>query len=164
MSPKHWHHHFERRPGTLLHRTSTQEDIGSAFVELALMLPIFFVLLVGVAEFGRLAYAGIEISNAARAGVAYGAQSHITASDSTGMQTAATNDGPNVSGLNATATHFCSCSNGTASTCAPTDCSGARIIEYVQVNTSATVDPLFYCPGLPRTYTLSGQAIMRVEQ
>jgi hypothetical protein len=26
------------------------------------------------------------------------------------------------------------------------------------------VDPLIYLPGLPHSYTLNGQAIMRVEQ
>ncbi len=140
------------------------DEIGQAVIELALMLPIFVLLLVGGAEFGRLAYASIEVSNAARAGVAYGAQNHITASDATGMQQAATNDGANVSGLSATGTHFCSCSNGTASTCLPTDCAGALIVEYVQVNTSASVNPLFYYPGLPRIFTLTGQAVMRVEQ
>ncbi len=151
------------RVGTMLHR-AMHEDSGQAFVELALSMTILVLLLTGAAEFGRLAYAGIEVSNAARAGVGYGAQNHITASDNAGMQSAATNDGSNVAGLTATATHFCSCSNGNASTCAPTDCAGARIIEYVQVNTTASVDPLFHVPGLPRTYTLNGQAIMRVVQ
>ncbi len=155
------HDRNERRVGRY---AAPQGEIGSALVELALTLPIFVLLLVGVAEFGRLAYAGIEISNAARAGVAYGAQSHITASDSAGMQQAAINDASNIVGLSAKGAHFCSCSDGTASTCLPTDCSGARIIEYVQVNTSAVVDALSHYPGLPKTFTLTGRAIMRVEQ
>src|ERR1700734_3835484 len=71
---------------------------GGAIVELALVLPIFSALLLGSAEFARLEYASIEVSNAARAGVAYGSQSSATASDFTGMQTAATNDGPNITG------------------------------------------------------------------
>ncbi len=143
---------------------TTRSDIGSTFVELALTLPIFVLLLVGAAEFARLAYAGIEISNAARAGVAYGAQSHTTASDTPGMRTAARNDASDVTGLRARPTHFCLCSDNSASSCAPTDCSGSRIIEYVQVDTSATVDPLFYYPGLPRSFTLRGHAVMRVQQ
>jgi Flp pilus assembly protein TadG len=149
---------FQRRVGTSVNET------GQSLAELALLLPIFLVLLLGAAEFGRLTYIGIEVSNAARAGVQYGAQSRATASDASGMQTAATNDGPDVSGLSATATHFCSCSNGTASTCAATDCSGSRIIEFVQVNTSAAVAPMFTYPGLPGTLTLTGKAVMRVAQ
>jgi Flp pilus assembly protein TadG len=142
-------------------------DSGQSFVELALVLPIFVLLLLGAAEFGRLAYMAIEVSNAARAGVAYGAQNHITASDTMGMQLAATNDGSNVATLNASASHFCQCSGTGTSTCASGDCTAGtdnRILEFVQVNTTAAVDPLIHVPGLPTTYTLTGKAVMRVEQ
>ena len=68
-----------------------RQDKGQAFVELALILPVFLLLLVGTAEVGRLTYASIEVSNAARAGVAYAAQSHTTAQDTTNIQAAANN-------------------------------------------------------------------------
>jgi Flp pilus assembly protein TadG len=148
-------------------RATIRDDVGQAFVELALVLPIFVVLLVGAAELGRLVYASIEVSNAARAGVAYGAQNHNTASDSAGIQAAATQDGPNLTSLQAVATQSCSCSDGTAITCANagTTClSPGRIIEVVQVTTSADVDTIFHLPAIPNTVTLRGQAIMRVEQ
>lgn len=144
-----------------------RNNIGQALVELALVFPIFILLLVGAAEFGRLAYAAIEISNAARAGASYGSQTHITASDFPNIELAATQDAANITGVAATATNFCACSTGGTITCstALTMCpSPARIIEYVQVNTSGTIDPLFYYPGLPTTFTLTGQAIMQVEQ
>lgn len=156
-----------RRFGRIGHHTAMHDESGQAFVELALSMTILILLLTGAAEFGRLAYAGIEVSNAARAGVAYGAQNHITASDNAGMQSAAVNDGPNVGSLTATATSFCTCSSNLSSqvSCVATSCTGgARLIEYVQVNTSAAVNPLLYVPGLPKTYTLRGQAIMRVVQ
>lgn len=143
-------------------------DAGQAFVELALVLPIFILLLLGAAELGRLAYASIEVSNAARAGVAYGAQNHITASDIAGIRLAATQDATNIASMGTPAViQSCSCSDGTTITCANagTNCvSPARIIEYVQVNTSATVNTAFHYPGIPNTITLNGQAIMRVEQ
>ncbi|MDR5726194.1 MAG: TadE/TadG family type IV pilus assembly protein [Terriglobia bacterium] len=149
-------------------RAGMRHDAGQALVELALVFPLFILLLLGAAEFGRLAYAAIEISNAARAGAAYGAQTNITASDFGNIELAATQDAPNVSGVTATAMNFCTCSSGAATpdcTTALTPCpSPARIQEYVQVNTTATVDPLFHYPGLPSTFTLTGQAIMRVEQ
>jgi Flp pilus assembly protein TadG len=137
---------------------------GSAILELALSLPILLALLVGIAEFGRFGFAAIEASNAAHAGVQYGAQNHATASDNAGMQQAAINDALNLPGLTAAASHFCICSNGSASTCLATDCVGARIVEYVQVNTAATVNPIFKYPGISKTLKLQGQAIMRVEQ
>ena len=141
-----------------------REDSGSALVELALGSMLCMTLALGAGEFGRLAYAAIEISNAAHAGALYGSQSHTTASDNSGMQIAALQDGPDVTGLTAQPSHFCTCSDGTASSCKSTDCSTSRIIEYVQVNTSGAVDPKIYVPGLPKTYTITGQAIMRVEQ
>ena len=146
--------------GSLLRKES-----GHAFVELALMLPLFSMIIIGAAEFSQLTYAFNEVSNAAHAGVQFGAQNHVTARDTSAMQLAATNDGLNVTNLKATATNFCVCSNGAAITCAnaATACS-ARTILYVQVNTSVLMDPLFYLPGLPKTYTLHAQATMRAEQ
>ncbi len=145
-------------------------DVGQALVELALLFPMLILLIVGAAEFGRLAYAAIEVSTAARAGVAYGAQSHITASDYAGMQLAATQDAPNVAGISATATNYCACSSAPSApvscTTVLTSCSPAPLhsLEYVHVNTSATVDTMFNYPGFPHAFTLTGQATMRVEQ
>lgn len=141
-----------------------REDSGSTLVELALGCMLCMTLALGAGEFGRLAYAAIEISNAAHAGAQYGSQTHTTASDATGMQKAALNDGTDVVGLSAQASHFCSCSDGSASTCKAGDCSTSRLIEYVQVNTSGAVDPKIYVPGLPKTYTITGTAVMRVVQ
>ena len=138
---------------------------GQALVELALLVPLFALMLLGAAEFSRVEYASVEVANAARAGVQYGAQNRITALDLTGMQRAAVSDGPEVTSLLATASSFCTCSDGTSITCAnaSTNCA-ARISQYVQVNTTAAVTPLMYCPGLPRTYTVQSVAAMRVEQ
>lgn len=157
----------EARALMFLHCGTLRDDLGQAFVELALVLPVFILLLVGAAELGRLAYADIEVANAARAGVAYGAQNHVTASDTTGIQTAATNDAPDIIGLTAVATQTCTCTDGTVVTCANsgTKCiAPARIIESVQVSTSAAVNTVFHFPGIPSSLTLNGQAIMRVEQ
>jgi Flp pilus assembly protein TadG len=159
---------FKKMEGLMLvHHTTIRDDIGQAFVELALILPIFILLLVGIAEVGRLAYASIEVSNAARAGAAYGSQNHVTASDTTNIQLAAAQDATDVTTLTTTVAQACSCSNGTAITCANagTTCiSPARIIESVQVRTTATVNTAFHFPGLPSSFTLRGYASMRTEQ
>ena len=137
---------------------------GQSLVETALSVSLCGMLMLGAAEFGRLAYAGIEISDAARSGVEYGSQSHATAADNANMQIAASNSAPDIANLTTAAIHFCKCADGTSSTCSTSDCLGSRIVEYVQVTTSATVDPLIHVPGLPRTYALSGLAVMRVVQ
>src|SRR6266851_9594274 len=99
---------------------------GQAAVELALCMPLLLALFIAVAETGRAFYIAISVANAARAGVQYGSQNLSTAADNAGMQAAATNDAPNLTGMIATASHFCKCSNGTASTCLATDCAGSH--------------------------------------
>jgi Flp pilus assembly protein TadG len=140
---------------------------GSSFVEIALIMPLFVTLLVGAVEFGQLANDWVVVSNAAMAGASYGARSHATASDTTNIELAATTDGSNLSGMTATTSHSCTCSDGTAISCATAVSlclSPARIEEFVQVNTSATISTTFRLPGVPTSYTLKGQAILRVEQ
>ena len=150
-------------------RAWLSSDTGQSLVELALTLPLFLLILLGAAEFARFAWASIEASNAARAGVQYGAQNHTLASDTSGMRTAALNDGVNLSGLTATASHSCACSTApsTPIACATalTSCPAPdTILEYVQVNTSATVTPVLHWPGLPAAFTAQGFANMEVEQ
>ena len=135
---------------------------GGSLVERALTLPILVLVMLGAAEFARVAYASIEVSNAAMAGVQYGGQDATTAADTTGIQTAATDDAPNITLGTTTVSHSCICSNGSASTCLPTDCSGSNIETILTVQTQTTFDPLIHVPGLPTTYTLYGQAIQKV--
>jgi Flp pilus assembly protein TadG len=156
-------------------RRYRSEETGQAFVELALVLPIFTVLVLGAAEFGRLAYAAIEIGNAARAGVAYAAQTHTTAQDSANIQLAATTEAHDIVNLTATPSYTCSCESTGGTITTPGSCttidttagscpSPSRIVLFVQVNTSAPVNTLFHFPGIPNSVTLTGKAIMRVEQ
>lgn len=141
-----------------------KSDSAQALVELAFVLPVASFLLVGTIEIGRLANTSIVLNDAARAGVQYGAQNRVTASDNNGMSQAAEQDATNISALTVTPSHFCACSDGTSSTCEPTDCQNSRILEYVQVDTQTQLNTLLPYPGLPRSYTVKGQEIMRVSQ
>jgi Flp pilus assembly protein TadG len=140
------------------------ETSAQSLIETALLGSLFLVLLLGIVELGRLAYASIEVSNAAKAGAAYGSQNGSTASDSTGISTAAANDAANLTGVTTTSSYSCVCSDGTASTCTHGDCSTSHIEETVTVNTQATFDPLIHLPGLPTTYTLKGKAVQKCLQ
>jgi Flp pilus assembly protein TadG len=164
----------------IMYRIPVRDDVGQAFVELAFVVPVLILLLLGAVELGRLAYADIEVSNAARAGVAYAMQSNTKASDSTGIQNAAKQDAPDITGLivdnNGPPTLTCYCETAgvaAASSCTtintgsvgPGACASPSIIvEYVQVNTSATIDTAFHFVGIPSSVTLQGLAIMRVER
>lgn len=139
-------------------------DRGNAVLELALICPMFLMLTMGAVEFARLTYAWIEVTNAARAGVAYGAQNRITAANAAGTQQAAMNDVANLSGVTVSTSRYCACANGTASTCKPTDCSASHIVQYLQVTASVTVDPLiYYWNSKKKTFTLTGTAVSRVR-
>ena len=146
------------------YRSRLKQSDGQASVELALSLPLLTALLLIVVEAGRICLVAIALASAARAGVQYGAQSLTTVSDNTGMQNAAKADAPNLAGMTATASHYCQCSDGSASTCLSTDCAASHRLTYVKVNTSATYTPWFNWPGVPLTTTLSRTAIMREVQ
>jgi Flp pilus assembly protein TadG len=141
-----------------------KRQAGQSLVELAVALPLLAALLTGAIEIGRLAYVYITLVSAARAGVQYGAQNDATAIDNTGMQTAAQNDAINISGMTPTASHFCQCSDGTASTCSSGDCSGSIMIPFVKVVTTATFTTLTHYPVIPSSIPLSATAVMRVSQ
>lgn len=168
-------------------RKKLSDTSGGAFVELAVILPVLTFLMIGAAEFGRIAYAAIEVSNAARAAVAYGSQTNLTAIDSAGMQTAASDDAPDVSSVVATSSTSCVCESITTSTgaiqrTAISICSGDSstlsvncptsttagltnlVVNYVQVRTQATVNTMFHYPGIPTSFTLHGFAKMRIQQ
>jgi len=146
----------------LFARIKRQE--GQALIEAAISLPILALLLLGSAEFATLAYTSIEVSNAAMAGVQYGAQSATTAADTTGIQNAASNDASDISLGTTTATVSCICSNGSASTCLRTDCSSSNIEEILTVKTQASFTPQIHVPGLSTTFALKGQAVQKVLQ
>lgn len=143
-----------------LHR----DEDGAAMVEFAVFFPVFIVLLIGLIEIGRFANFAIVVADSARAGVQYGAQNIITAADTAGMNSMALTDGKNVSGLTSSASHYCKCSDGSASTCLPTDCSLSHRILWVQVTTKAPFSPLFGIPGLPGTFNVQETAVRRVPE
>ena len=141
-----------------------RSDSAQALVELAFVLPVASFLLVGTIEIGRLANTSIVVNQAARAGVQYGAQNRVTASDTAGMTQAAQQDASDINDLPVTASPFCAGSDGSASTCQPTDCASSRILEYVKVNTQTQMRTLLPYPSLPRSFTVKGQKVMRVSQ
>jgi Flp pilus assembly protein TadG len=148
-------------------RACFRREGGQSLVELALVLPILLLLLVGVIEIGRFSYYSILVSNAARAGAQYGAQGLATAADQNGMETAATNDGESIAPLSATAKRTCGCTGtlaGLSDTC-PAICTlPNHALVYVEVTARGTFNSMFNYPGLPTTIDLSSTEKMRVAQ
>ncbi len=141
---------------------------GGAIAETALTAPFLALLIFGSVEFARVAYAAIEVTNAARAGVSYGAQSGLTASDTAGIQWAATHDGVNIPGMTvSTPVLGYTCTDNNAPTGTPPTCNttnGAHLVETVTVQTQVKMDPLIHVAGLPTTYTLYGTAVQTCYQ
>ncbi|MGA2431590.1 MAG: TadE/TadG family type IV pilus assembly protein [Candidatus Acidiferrum sp.] len=139
---------------------------GQSVLEIALLAPVLLLMLVGTIEIGRYAYFAIEATNAARAGVQYGAQSLIDSKDVAGIRVAASNDAPDLMQLNVTAKDLCACSSNPSHYvgCPAQHCGAGHAVVFLQVNTTAQVPSLFHYPGLPATFSANGQAIMRVAQ
>ncbi|HEV2323899.1 MAG TPA: TadE/TadG family type IV pilus assembly protein [Terracidiphilus sp.] len=147
---------------------SRRGETGQSLVEAALVAPIFFLLLMGAAELARVAYVAIEVSNAARSGAQFGAQSTKTYNDGTGIATAASDDASNVSATQTINTTFAigyACSDGTTAIPPSTSnngkascASGAQAIPTDIVTSSVNFDPLIHIPGLPSTFTISSSA------
>jgi len=142
-------------------RDLVRRDDGASVVEVALLMPVLLLMLVGAVDFGQAYYSAIEVEAAAEAGALYGTQQPT---DTAGMQAAAILDAPDVTGLTATATYGCQCSDGTGvslnCSSAPTNCS-SNVVNYVQVSTSATYTAILRFPGIPITIPLSSVVRMR---
>ncbi len=135
---------------------------GSSLVELALLTPLFLLLLMGGTDFGRAYYLSVELAGAAHAAALYGAQDPT---DTTGMQAAAQDDAPDVPNLSVgTPTYGCECSDGShySASCTTTpSCPSNTEVYRVNVTVTATYTPLFSWPGIPSSMTFSSSASMR---
>lgn len=141
---------------------------GQAFIELALTLPILLALTIGIIEMGRLAYYQIEVSNAARAGAQFGAQSLGNAPNVSAITSAAQFDAPDIAGtLAVVPVESCGCPGAAPGT--PANCGAAQgcayPIVYVTVTTTYPFSPLFNYPGISTIIpgTLTGVAVMPVQ-
>ena len=136
------------------------QEAGSSLVELALLLPIFLILLVGAVDIGRAYYVAIEVRAAAQAGAIYGIENP---GDTTGMQDASLVGGSSLSGLSITATYGCECSDGTntSALCATTPTCTDNYVNYVDVTATAPYSPLFSYPGVGSSMNVTRESRMR---
>jgi Flp pilus assembly protein TadG len=142
----------------------SEAESGQALVELSVAISLLVLILLGAVEFGQIAYSSIEVANAAKAGVQYASQNGYTATDTTGILNAAQASAPSLTGLSASSSVACVCSDGSASTCLNTDCPNSHIEETVTVSTSYALSPIIRIPQFGSTMTLHGQAVQRCGQ
>jgi Flp pilus assembly protein TadG len=147
---------------------------GSALVETALTFPVFIAMLLGAVQLGQVAFASVEVTNAARAAAQYAAMNGGGFNDSAGVTVAAQKDVDNYllqpTTLSASASPSCVCSGGSACTDSSGiySCSSGKPVVTVTVTTSMTYNALIHLhtPGfsIGPTYTLNGYAQQEVLQ
>jgi len=134
---------------------------GASLVELAMVVPFLFLLLIAAVDFGRMYFLAIEVAGAAEAGATYGSQHP---SDTAGMKVAAQNDAPDVPNLVVnTPTYGCECSDGTlfSASCATTPSCTHNVVYRVTVTVTASYTSMIPWTGIPSTINLSNTATMR---
>jgi Flp pilus assembly protein TadG len=139
------------------------DERGSALVEFALFLALLVLIFVGVVDYGAYMQQAMQVTEAATVGAQFGAvpgnQQNLA-----GMQAAATSAASGVHGFSVTAVDVFTCTPGGAPVTSSTSCAGyGTPIEYVQVNTGATVPAIMAYPGMPSSLTLKGSASFRVQ-
>jgi Flp pilus assembly protein TadG len=138
---------------------------GSGLIEFALLVLILMLLALGVFNLGLAIEAGDTISAAARAGAFFGA-SDGNANNTSGMQNAALNSATGLTAsMTANASTWCTCTAGSATTVSCTSLCNTYgpPIQYVKVQTSATIPLLFNFPGVPLTIPLGASFTLRAR-
>ena len=97
-------------------------------------------------DYGRSLRVAAEVSAAARAGAAFASTSAANSLNTAGIQAAAINSVPDVSGMTVSSVRSCKCPGGGAVLCSGR-CAG-NMLGYVQVNARAASTNIFSYPGL----------------
>jgi len=134
---------------------------GASFVELAIVLPLFLLMLIPVVDLGRGFYTAIEVASAAHAGAMYGVENPH---DMTGIALAANAAASNLSSINATATYGCECSDGSSAvaSCTSIPTCTYNYVTYVDVTVTTPYRTVFGYPGLPSSMNITREIRMRV--
>jgi Flp pilus assembly protein TadG len=123
-------------------------DRGAVAVEMALLLPVLVLLLLGIMEFGRAYNAQVTLTNAAREGVRVMAITNVEAD----AKTAATNA---ASTLRMTSTNPAFTFTFTTETTTYTSCAAGR---QVSMTISYTLDSL---TGIAGPFSMTGKGVMQ---
>jgi len=150
-------------------------EAGNALVELAICLPLLVLTLIGTADFARVFYTSIELTNAARAGAQYGASTPGRSSNAGIMQTTA-QAAVNITGVTASAARLCQCATdagafsdtvplNSCTTAAAVACTGGtHRVMTVTVTTQKTFTTIVNFIGIPSSIALTRSATLRVSE
>ena len=128
----------------------------------------------GTSQIAWLVYDSIELSNSAHAGAMYGMISSTFAADTAGIKNAAQAEAADFgSNVTVTPTTYYACSSAVDSTQYSTQSAASAVcpanasnhyLQFVKVSSSMSITPPVHCPGLPKTWTVSGLSVMEVQE
>ncbi len=131
---------------------------GNAAIEMAVFLPVFSFVLIGLIDFGAVTRDALQLSSAVLAGEQFAVnQPSNTSGITSAVQHATSLPAQKIA---ATATTFCECS-GIAVSC-QSQCRGT-LATYVTVSASYNVPTIINYPGRPNPYPLNKSVSVRVQ-
>lgn len=157
-----------RGDGASAARRASKGERGQSMIELALLLPMMLLILIGVIEFGRAAYFYLEVADAAKAGAQYGSQSMADAVNGPGILQAAENNAVDLpTSLNGLLSSQVTCTcpgTGVASPCGGTlGCAYPTVYVTVMV-INYPLHPLFSFPAVPSTFYINNYSTTMVQR
>lgn len=137
---------------------------GSALVEMVFFIPVLFYMFFGMLDFALAFNTSIALDNAVFAGAQY-ASSNAASFTLANAKAAAVADATVIpNNPNFTATTFCTCSPGGATTsCSSTCTSYGTPITYVKVTATVNYQTLVPYLIIPSTLPLGATATLRVQ-
>ncbi len=126
---------------------------GQSLVEFALIAPVLIILVLGVIDYGRVYFAYVSVTNAARNGAHFASDGPVAAADLDGIKSAAVADTGEL--LNTSPT------NPGVSVATGTDSQGRL---YADVTVSYTFSTMFPWPGLPSSMNVERTVRARVAE
>lgn len=137
---------------------------GNVAIEFALVLPVIFLLLSGVINFGLILANKNQLNSAVNAGLFY-AYAHPSATTQNIIDEAVAST-PLLTPLTVTVTQFCGCVDGSTSALpCTTACAGTTILPgtYTTVTAQSSVDLIALDFVLDNPFITSAQGIMRMK-
>lgn len=137
---------------------------GSMSVEFGLLSPLLMLMMVGAADFARIFYHAITISNAAEVGSLWGTQGNVQSVSYDAINTVVTNDASDLSGVTPDAAVYCDCPDGQEVSCTEGDCGAYGLPRlYSQVTATQTFEPIVPWPGIPNPVVITRTTYIRVQ-
>ena len=141
-------------------------EAGVAAVELAMIAPVFALLLVGVVDYGLLWSRNMELANAVRAGTQYALIRKPVNGDTTAIrqQVIDSAPAPKIGSHDPQVTLFCECPNGTSvPNCDPAVCAPDDMQTFISITLSEQYPLLLDYPGFDSPVQLTQSSTMRLN-